>query len=199
MNCPKCGFSNNTNAVFCKKCGYNLNEKKSVLNRFNDQINLLSVSLGLIVSIIILFIGAILLGGIIIFRTMPMNVYIILVLLAMAFFGAITTGILGRENFYDGSINGAFLSLIILINLGFLIGIILFVMSGITSSFASAFGSQLTSSALTSSSTATTSSEGVLNSLLSIIKFIASVILIFIAGALGGSFGVFIKKGFKNL
>lgn len=196
MNCPKCGFNNNIDAIFCKKCGYNLNEKKSMLNRFNDQINLLSVSLGLIVSIIILFVGASLFGGIVSSGSVPMNVYIILVLLAMAFFGAITAGILGRENSYDGSVNGAFLSLVILINLGFLAGIILFVMSGIASSFASAFGSSLTSSAVTSSSA---SSEDVLNTLATIAEVIASVVLIFIAGALGGSLGVIIKKGFKNL
>lgn len=183
MNCPKCGFNNNTDAIFCKKCGYNLNENKSKINRFNDEINILAVSLGLIVSVIFLFIGAALFGGIFSSGTVPLNLYIIMVLLAMAFFGGVTTGILGCETSYDGSINGAFLSLIILINMGFLAGILLFVVSGIASSFASAFGPSLaSSSALTP--TTSVSSEGVLDVLSSIAEFIASVVLIFIAGAL---------------
>lgn len=205
MNCPKCGFNNNTDATFCKKCGYNLNENKSKINRFNDQINILAVSLGLIVSIIFLFIGA---AGFIGVPNsgIPLAAYVVLIFFVVAFFGALVTGFLGCETSKDGIINGLFLSLIILIGTAFLLAVFAFITSGIAAIISSAFA-PLTSSALTASTTATTasdvttaaSSDGILQLLLYILEFIASIVLVLVAGALGGSFGVFIRKGIRNL
>lgn len=207
MNCPKCGFNNNTDATFCKKCGYNLNENKSKINRFNDQINILAVSLGLIVSIIFLFIGA---AGFIGVPNsgIPLAAYVVLVFFVVAFFGALVTGFLGCETSKDGIINGLFLNLIILIGTAFLLAVFAFITSGITAVISSAFAPLASSSsALTASTTATTasdvttaaSSDGILQLLLYILEFIASIVLVLVAGALGGSFGVFIRKGIRNL
>ena len=62
MDCKKCGYNNKADALFCKKCGTDLTEHKNIISRMNSQINLLAVFIGLIFSIIILFIGALSFG-----------------------------------------------------------------------------------------------------------------------------------------
>lgn len=114
--------------------------EESRVNRINKRINLVAVFLGLIVSIIILFIGAIYFYGL--YLSSPnlesITLFIGTVLLAMAFFGSIISGILGGEDFNDGAINGAFLSLVIVVFVCFTIGIIFFVLMGIAGAFTSA-------------------------------------------------------------
>jgi uncharacterized membrane protein YvbJ len=55
LNCNKCVSDNRSDAQFCKKCGEYLTLQQSIINRLDGQINLLSVFIGLIISIIILF------------------------------------------------------------------------------------------------------------------------------------------------
>ena len=97
MDCTKCGSDNKSDAQFCKKCGADLTQQTSTINRLNGQINLLSVFIGLIFSIIILFIGALLFGGIITSGSSYIPIYIGIILVAMAFFGSIVASILGSR------------------------------------------------------------------------------------------------------
>ncbi len=136
MNCTKCGSNNKLDAQFCKKCGSDLTRQQSILGRLNGQINLLSVFVGLIISIVILFIGALLFGGIITSGSGYTPIYIGIVLIAMSFFGSIVASILGSKNSSEGYTNGFFLSLVILVFGGFILGILLFVVVGILASLA---------------------------------------------------------------
>jgi hypothetical protein len=202
MICPDCGYNNNEDAKFCKKCGENLKEDKNIIKRVNTKINILAVFSGLIVTILVLILGAFLFGGIIISNSFDVTIYITLLLLSMTFLGAILTGIIGCKNFNDGIINGGFLSLVTLVFLGFVLGVVLFVLMGIAASLASSLSSSLGStgalSAPVSTRTPSTSSNS-LDVLVNIIKVIMVIILVFISGMLGGAFGVFIKDGVKKL
>jgi positive regulator of sigma E activity len=110
LDCTKCGSDNRSDAQFCKKCGADLTRQQSVISRLNGQINLLSVFIRLIFSIIILFIGALLFGGIITSGSNYIPIYIGIILAAMAFFGSIVASILGSKNSSEGYTNGFFLS-----------------------------------------------------------------------------------------
>lgn len=179
-------------ASFCKKCGYNLKEGKNFIERANDSINLPAVFLGLVVSILVLFVGAIFYGSTVV-SGFPKRIYVSMVLVAMAFFGGVTASVIGCKNFDEGYANGAFLSLVLLVNLGFLAGILLMVISGITASFSGAFGS-------TASSVQTSTTGGsVLDGLLNMVELLVAVISVFIAGIAGGASGVFIKDGLKGI
>ena len=118
MDCTKCGFDNKADALFCKKCGADLTDNKNIISRMNGQINILAVFIGLIISILVLFICAVLFSGIVVSKSVSVTIYILLVVVSMAFFGSILTGALSSKNVYDGSINGGFLSLIILVLTG---------------------------------------------------------------------------------
>jgi hypothetical protein len=192
LDCSKCGSDNKADALFCKKCGTDLRGCKNVINRMNGQINLLAVFIGLIFSVIILFIGALLFGGVIT-SGFNISIYVGIVLLAMAFFGSIVTGILGGNNINEGYVNGVFLSLFILVFLGFVLGIILFVFMGIATTLASAFGSFSTVASVPT----TTSSTGFLYNWINLIETIGLVIMLFLLGGLGAALGVFIKNSLK--
>jgi positive regulator of sigma E activity len=126
LDCTKCGSDNRSDAQFCKKCGADLTRQQSVISRLNGQINLLSVFIGLIFSIIILFIGALLFGRIITSGSNYIPIYIGIILAAMAFFGSIVASILGSKNSSEGYTNGFFLSLVIIVFGAFILGILLF-------------------------------------------------------------------------
>jgi uncharacterized membrane protein len=126
LDCTKCGSDNRSDAQFCKKCGADLTRQQSVISRLNGQINLLSVFIGLIFSIIILFIGALLFGRIITSGFNYIPIYIGIILAAMAFFGSIVASILGSKNSSEGYTNGFFLSLVIIVFGAFILGILLF-------------------------------------------------------------------------
>ena len=193
MNCTKCGSDNKVDALFCKKCGTNLKNKQNIINRMNSQINLLSVFIGLIISIIILFIGATLFGGVVTSGFTDISIYVAIVLLAMAFFGSVVTGMIGSNNQNEGSLNGAFLSLVILVFTGFVLGILIFVFIGIAASIASA----LSSFSSIASSQTTTTSTGFIYNWINLVEAIVFIILLLIAGAIGGALGVFIKNSLK--
>lgn len=199
MNCNKCGSDNKVDAQFCKKCGADLTDK-NIINKLNSHINLLAVFLGLIISIIVLFIGAILFSEIVKSNVLPLTTYLILVFLIMAFLGSILTGLLGSKNVCDGYINGGFLSLIILVLTGFIVGILLFAAMGIAAISSSVFGSGASTSAISSlNSTTSSSGTGSLDGLIYIVEFIISIILIFVAGIVGGGLGFYIKTGIKQI
>ncbi|MGO9387501.1 MAG: hypothetical protein ACLPWD_05555 [Methanobacterium sp.] len=198
MVCPSCGYNNNPNAVFCKKCGVNLyTGEKNVINHINSRINLLAVSLGLAVSLIILFIGGIFYGSLLASGTLNLIVFAGLVLFSMSFIGGIVTGLLGNDDPSDGLINGGFLSLILLINLGFVIGVIWLIFIAVSSYLASAL--QAYTGGLISPSNVgnRTSQSNPVESFSSIIQFILILIVTFFGGVLGGGLGAYIKKSFK--
>jgi hypothetical protein len=189
LNCSKCGFDNKADALFCKKCGADLTRQQSIINRLNGQINLLSVFIGLIFSIIILFIGALLFSGIITSGSSYIPIYIGIILVAMAFFGSIVASILGSRNSNEGYTNGFFLSLVILVFGGFILGILLFVVVGILASLANALGSF---SSLAPANT--TDSTGFIYGWLNLIEGIGIIILVFLFGGMGGGIGYYMKN-----
>lgn len=198
MECTECGHENKNNVKFCKKCGKNL--KKSYIERFNSQINLLAVFAGLAISTLVLILCSFLYGSIAVSGAIDLTIYIGLVLVTMVFVGGITTGIVGCGDFEDGMINGLFMSLIALTILGFILGIILLITMGIAASIASALKPFASSTSPTPSylNTATTSNSNSLEPLYTFLKGIIIIILVFVGGALGGSFGVFLKNGIKK-
>jgi hypothetical protein len=189
LNCSKCGSDNKADALFCKKCGADLTRQQSIINRLNGQINLLSVFIGLIFSIIILFIGALLFSGIITSGSFYIPIYIGIILVAMAFFGSIVASILGSRNSNEGYTNGFFLSLVILVFGGFILGILLFVVVGILASLANALGSF---SSLAPANT--TDSTGFIYGWLNLIEGIGIIILVFLFGGMGGGIGYYMKN-----
>ena len=188
LDCTKCGYDNKAEALFCKNCGAKLKYNESFIDKMNSQINLVAVFIGSIISILILFIAALLFSGVVASGSTFVWLYLGLAILAMAFFGSIVTGYLGCKNLYEGYINGAFLGLMIIVFVGFVIGVILFVFIGI-------FASSLGPYASTASTTSNTGSIW-----LSLAEAIFLIIFTIISGAMGGAFGVFIKYGLnKNI
>lgn len=193
--CKYCGSKINQDAQFCKKCGKSLQEENSLIFRINRKINFFSVLLGLIVTLIIFFIGIGFLGTVIV-NGMDVLLYIFLVLFSMLFFGGLTTGI-GSNTIKGGLINGGTLSIITFLILGFIVGILAFISIGLAASIASAFSGFGTSSA----TTAATSNFNVpnlsdsLDSIFLLIKIILIPIISFLAGFGGGAVGAWIKGG----
>ncbi len=107
----------------------------------------------------------------------------------MAFFGSIVASILGSRNSNEGYINGFFLSLVIIVFGGFILGILLFAVVGILASLASALGSF---SSLAPAHT--TDSTGFLYDWLNLIEGIGIIILVFLFGGMGGGLGYYIKN-----
>ncbi len=173
-----------------------------LLALMNSRINLLAVFIGLIISVMVLFITTVLFSGMVVSKAVPVAVYILMVIVAMAFFGSILTGALGCKNVNDGSINGGFLSLIILVLTGLMMGILFLAVVGMVATLASAFGpatgslgSGTTSSALSSlNATASSSSTSTFDLVLYFFEFVAAIVLILVAGAVGGASGVYIKN-----
>jgi len=190
MRCNKCSYDNKDDALYCKNCGSKLRYNESFVEKMNNHINLVAVFLGSIISILILFIGALLFSGVVSSGSTIISLYVGLVVLAMAFFGSIVTGILGCKNINEGYINGSFLGLLIIVFVGFALGVVLFVFIGI---FASIFNS-LSSFASAASTTPTT---GSIFSWINFVEAIFLVIFTIISGAMGGAFGVFIRYGLK--
>ncbi len=195
MNCASCGYNNNINAVFCKKCGANLFKgEKSFVNNINNRINLLAVFLGLAVSLVILFIGSVLYGSLVASGTINLISFAALVLFSTLFIGGIVTGILGNQD--DGFINGGFLSLVVLVILGFVIGVLWLIFMGVASSVSNVLHAY-TGSLSTGNSISNTSPSNPLDSLSTIIQYVLVLVIAFTGGVLGGGLGGFLKKSFK--
>jgi hypothetical protein len=173
---------------------------ESYTTQLNNRINLLSVCLGLIISIIILFIGVATLGGVISSGTNNTLIYILIMVVVMIFFGSAVTGILGSKRFYDGFLNGVFLSLILIIFSSLVIGILLFVVVGIEASINTALNSLISTSILGSFVSAPsvnlTSNYIGTNSFTfqNIIELIIGLVFIVIIGGIGGGLGAYLKN-----
>ena len=102
MDCNKCGSENKADAAYCKTCGADLKDKKNIIVLMNGKINLLAVFIGLIISLLVLFITTVLFSGMVVSKAVPVAIYIVMVIVAMAFFGSILTGALGCKNVNDG-------------------------------------------------------------------------------------------------
>jgi hypothetical protein len=195
LDCGNCGYDNNADAQFCKKCCADLRIHDNFINKINTKINVLAIFIGLFVSVLVLFIGATSFGGVVITGTDNSIIYIGMVFLAMSFFGAVVTGLIGPKTIYDGSVNGAFLSLIVIVFSGFVVGIILFALIGVTESIANALHSAFGGLASAVPTTSTLGSNLSINP----IMFILIVVLNLAAGIVGGCLGVFIKEGIKQI
>jgi hypothetical protein len=178
---------------------------ENIVDQINNRINFLSVFLGLIVSILILFMGAFSFGGVVTTGMGNVLNYLFMVLLIMVFFGSILSGFLGSKNFLDALFNGAFLSLVIIVFTGLVMGIFLFFIVGIESSLNSALSSMVSSSGLASFITApkiniTSSIIGNQGSnIFTWFQLILVAILLFIAGLIGGTAGFYIKVIIKQI
>ncbi len=198
MVCSNCGYNNNPNAVFCNKCGANLVKgEMNFINRINSRINLLTVFIGLAVSIIVLFIASIFYSSLVASGTLDLIIFIALILFSMTFIGGIVTGLLGNDNFSDGLINGGFLSLILLINLGFIIGLIWLIFIVVSSYLTSALQTYTGGLISTSNFVNNTSTSNPMESFLNIIQFILILMISFFGGILGGGLGAYIQRIFK--
>jgi hypothetical protein len=175
---------------------------ENIVFQINDRINFLSVFLGLMVSIIILFMGAFSFGGVATTGMGNVLNYLFLVLMAMVFFGSIVSGFLGSKNFLDGLLNGAFLSLVIVVIAGLVMGIFIYLIVGIETSINSALYSLVSSSGLGAFVTAPT-----LNLTSSFIgtqgsgwfQLILVAILMFVAGLIGGGVGYYLNQIIKQI
>jgi hypothetical protein len=174
---------------------------ESYVTQLNNRINLLAVFLGLIISVIILFIGVASFGSMLSSGTGIMN-YILIMVISMVFFGSAVTGILGSKNFYDGFINGGFLSLVLIIFSSLIIGILLFVVFGIEASINNALHSLVSTSIIgsfVSSPTINLTSNivGISNfTFIDVIEVIIGFVLIVIIGGIGGGLGAYLKNLF---
>jgi hypothetical protein len=95
----------------------------------------------------------------------------------------------GSKNSSEGYTTGFFLSLVILVLGGFILGILLFVVVGILTSLTTALGSF---SSLAPAHT--TDSTGFLYDWLNLIEGIGIIILVFLFGGMGGGLGYYIKS-----
>ncbi len=174
---------------------------ENIVVQINNEINLLAVFIGLIISILILFMGAFSFGGVA--STGMANVlnYLFMVLMAMVFFGSIVSGFLGSTKLLNGLYNGAFLSLIIMVFTGLVMGIFLFLIVGIETSINSALNSLVSSSGLSTFVTAPTInlSSSIFGNQFGWLQLILVGILMFIAGIIGGGAGFYLKQIIKQI
>lgn len=190
--CPKCGKENKSDADFCKQCGYNLKDKnRNLINRLNDKINILAVFTGLVISLLILVLSPSL-YGLVTSRTLDMMDFIYLILLSMVFIGGFITSVIGCKTYSEGLVNGGFLGLVSLVNLGFVIGVISIVAVAVINVMSGIFGGSSSYPSTTGSSNPylsnTTSNPWPL------IEIFLLPFLMLLLGMAGGWFGIFIKK-----
>ena len=196
--CKYCGSENRKDAEFCKKCGKTLGIYKNKIERINEKINILAVTIGIAVAILFLFISSALFGTLLAQGKINIILYYGMVFATMLFFGGLTTGLLVCKNYSDAIINGGFLTLIALINIGFIVGIFWLSAVGIVSSIASAFHTPSTTGIPNPSLTNTTPSTSVSpESIYISIEIISMIILVLLIGIFGSMVGVFIKNSFK--
>jgi hypothetical protein len=122
------------------------------------------------------------------------TIYAILTILCMTLIGGFVTGVVSSKDIGEGSINGGFLTLILLIAVGLLLGLIIFVTMGIYASVSHTLALSNIPGATTSLSGSNGNSLG--NSILNLVYTIITIILSFIFGILGGSLGVIFKERF---
>ncbi|MDD1775455.1 MAG: zinc-ribbon domain-containing protein [Methanobacterium sp.] len=193
--CKYCGAEINEDSKFCKRCGKNFNQDNSLFNRLNREINILAIFIGLLVSVLVLFIGSSLMGMLVAGKVVDIQLYIFLVLFFMLFLGGLTAGLIGCNSIRSGLVNGGFLGLVFFVIVGIILGIYFFVAMGIASVIASAFSSFGTSSASSYTNSAATSSSP--DAVFLVIKGVLVLIISYSAGVGGGAIGAWIKEAVK--
>jgi hypothetical protein len=124
-----------------------------------------------------------------------MTIYGILTILVMTLVGGFVSGVVASNDIEEGRINGGFLTLILLIAFGLLLGLITFVTMGIYASAHAFFMVFEHTSATTSLSGSNVNSFNSLGDIiLNIVYAIITIIISFILGILGGSLGVIFKE-----
>lgn len=191
MYCKNCGYENREDAKYCKKCGTTLKESQGFIQKINQSINILSVFIGLFITVLVLIGGSLLFGSLMASGNMDIGLYIVMVLYSMVLIGAFITGLIGSNEFKDGAINGFVMTLLIIIILGFLIGIIWFIAIGVSAAMASAFSSTPLGTIPTTPTTSMGIDGGsIINIILDILGFLG----LFAAGLVGGAAGAYIKN-----
>lgn len=190
LKCKKCKFPNKADALFCKRCGNKL-ITSGFVERINNRLNIFSVAIGLAVAIIFFFVSSLFYGVFLMSGSINMIIYIALVLVTMTFFGGLIAGNLTGNDMDIGAINGGFLSIIILLNLSFILGIYWFSAIAIAAAFAKVFQglsgiNNVNNTALTPQITS--------ENMIFFIEVISIILLIFAAGYMGGALGAYIRK-----
>lgn len=196
--CPKCGSEIREDSKFCKRCGFR-RDKSSWIIRINKKINLFSVFVGLVVTVLIFILGSLSFGWVIMSKIMNPAFYLYLLLFSMLFVGGLVTAVIGSKNINEGMVNGGFLGLFSLIILGFVFGVIFLILMGITSAIASAFstiGATTTPTTTTSSMPAITEDNLMIifEGLKGILWGIVAIMIIPLSGVGGGALGGWIKE-----
>jgi hypothetical protein len=158
----------------------------------------MGIAIGLVFSIIVLIVSSIVFSSFMV-GLLGITIYGILTILGMTLIGGFVTGVVGSNNIEEGSINGGFLTLILLIAVGLLVGLMIFVTMGIYATTIHALGSlgNIPSATTSLSGSNGNSLNSIGNFVLNIIYAIITIIFSFIFGILGGSLGVIFKERFK--
>ena len=207
--CPKCGTGNNDDAEFCKNCGINVKNPQQAefsnyvngkinlfgtnnfLGRINSKVNLVGVYIGLAISLLVLIIAPIFYGIFVSSGAIGITGLLYLVALSMMFVGGFITSVLCCRTYSEGVVNGGFLGLVSVINLGFIIGAIWFTAVAVISRMSSIFGGSY-------ASTGSSALPSTTSSMLPVAEIILLPILMIVFGIIGGWIGVFVKKLVKN-
>lgn len=205
--CPSCGKSIKKDVKFCKNCGKTLGEiTKNKIQRMNDKINILAITIGFTVSALFLVIGSVVYGLLLSGQYIDITSYIALVAMTMLFFGGMVIGIIDCNDYSDAKISGGFFTLIYLNIIGLIAGFsfsstvaIASMMSQILPFSSSDYTTPSTTDyAQTLTNTTSADSSFDANTLFYLLKIIIFIILILISGVVGCCFGVFLKKAIKS-
>jgi predicted nucleic acid-binding Zn ribbon protein len=205
--CPNCAKSIKKDVKFCKNCGKTLGEiTKNKIQRMNDKINILAITIGFTVSALFLVIGSVIYGVLLSGQYIDITSYIALVVMTMLFFGGMVIGIISCNDYSDAKISGGFFTLIYLNIIGLIAGFsfsstvaIASMMSQIIPFSSSDYTTPSTTDyAQTLTNTTSGNSSFDANALFYLLKIIILIILILISGVVGCCFGVFLKKAIKS-
>lgn len=174
-----------------------LNNLKDFISNINDKINPMGIAIGLVFSILFLFVSSIIFSSFMV-GLVGITIYGILTILGMTLIGGFVTGFITSDNIEEGGVNGGFLTLILLIAVGLLLGLIIFVTMGIYASVLHTLGSlgNIPGATTSLSGSNGNSLNSLGNSVLNLVYAIITIILSFIFGILGGSLGVIVKERF---
>lgn len=171
----------------------------NVFGKFNNSINLIGVYSGLAISLLVLIIAPVFYGLFVASGVFGFFGLLYLVVLTMMIVGGFSTSVLCCKTYSEGMINGGFLGLVALINLGFIIGALWFTAVTVISLITNAFGGlnvlDSTDSSFIPDSSSGVSSPGLD---LPIAEIVLLPFLMILFGILGGWMGVFIKNLVKN-
>ncbi len=187
--CPKCGTGNKDNAEFCKNCGYSLKSSdKGFIAKLNEKLNILAVFIGLVISLLLLVLSPFF-YGLVTSGTLSIIGFIYLILLSMMFIGGFIASVIGCRTYSEGMVNGGFLGLVSIVNLGFVVGILSIIAVTIMSAISSALSSFGGSSSSTTSNPVSSATSA-----LPMVELMLLPFLMLLLAVAGGWFGVFIKK-----